>query len=32
MDVRDRIAPHGERIDSLEALRSYVDALSGEDT
>ena len=28
--VRDRIAPRGDRIDSLETLRHYADALSDE--
>ena len=28
IDVRERIAPKGARIDSLEALRHYADALS----
>lgn len=32
MEVRDRLAPRGRKIDSLETLRHYADALSdGED-
>lgn len=29
MDVRDRIAPHGQRIDSFETLRSFVEDIEG---
>ena len=31
VEVRQRIAPDGEKIDSMETLRHYADALSGED-
>ena len=31
MAVRDRMAPKGRRIDSLETLRHYADALSEAD-
>ena len=31
MEVRDRLAPKGRRIDSLETLRNYADALSDEE-
>ncbi len=30
LEVRDRIAPKGDKIDSVETLRHYVDALSDE--
>lgn len=30
VEVRDRIAPNGERIDSYETLRAWAEAASGE--